>query len=95
MSNGIEAVKTAIESGDYQTWLEAVGVDSPMAQEVTAEEFPRLIEAHGLMEQAREKMEAAQQIREEIGLPGRMGKGPGVPGEFGRRFKNKSSGLGQ
>ncbi len=79
-----EEVMTAVEAGDYQAWLEAVGSDRPMAQEVTEDEFPRLIEAHNLMREGKEKFDQARIIKEEIGLS----FGQGKKGEFRK-------GLGQ
>ena len=61
-----KAVVAALENKDYQAWREAVGVEA--ANQVTAEEFPRLIEAHGLMKQGQEKFKQARNIKQEIGL---------------------------
>lgn len=61
-----EAVMTALDNNDYQAWKEAVGEEH--ASEVTEDEFPRLIEAHGLMQEGKEKFEQARNIREDIGL---------------------------
>jgi hypothetical protein len=69
-----EVVIAAVESGDYQAWLAAVGADSKLAEIVSEDEFPRLLEAHNLMQQARENMEQARQIKEEIGFPAKEGK---------------------
>jgi len=46
-----EAVKTALDNNDYAAWLKAVGEDSPMAEKINENNFPRLVEAHGLIEQ--------------------------------------------
>ena len=45
-----EAVIQALDNNDYQAWLEAVGADSPMGQAISEDEFPRLIQAHLLMQ---------------------------------------------
>jgi hypothetical protein len=64
------AIDEAVNSGDYNAWLEAVA-DLPhgqdMAQIVTADEFDLLIQMH----EARQSgdHETAKEIREEIGLP--------------------------
>jgi len=63
-----EDIAAAIELGDYDLWLETVGSDSPMAEQVTEEEFPTLVQAHGLMQEGKEKFEQARNIREDIGL---------------------------
>jgi len=86
-----EEIMHALENGDYQAWLEAVGADSLAAQEVTEEEFPRLLEAHQLMNEAKEKIEQAKQIKEEIGLP----MGPKNKGQFGKHFNPKLFGASQ
>lgn len=85
-----EAIESALANGDYNAWLEAVGSDSLQAQEITAEEFPRLIDAYNLEKEAREKMEQARQIREELGLSfpgGRMGE------RMGGFYKNCKQGF--
>jgi len=58
-----EAVKTALDNNDYNAWLEAVGKDSSMAGKINQDNFPKLVEAHKLQEQAR-------RIMEELGLKG-------------------------
>jgi len=62
-----EAIADAVESGDYNAWLEAVG-ERPCAEQVTADEFSRYQEMHRLRQQGRELMEEANEIAEEIGL---------------------------
>lgn len=52
----MQAVEKAMAANDYDSWLAAVGKDSPMAAKITKENFPKLIEAHNLMKQARDKM---------------------------------------
>jgi len=63
-----QSVMAALDNNDYQAWLEAVGSDSQIAQQVSEEEFPRLVEAHSLMQQAHQNMQKAREIKEEIGL---------------------------
>jgi len=62
------SVLEALDNSDYQAWLIAVGEDSKVAELITEEKFPRLIEAHNLMQAGKEKFEAAREIREELGL---------------------------
>jgi len=72
-----EAVKSALEAGDFQAYADAVA-GTPMEEQVTEEEFPRLLEAHQLMQEGKAKFEQAKQIKDEIGLemPGKgFGKG--------------------
>lgn len=87
----MEAKKTAIDAAiaanDYQAWVQAVGSDSPQAQAITADEFPRFIEAYNLAEEGRAKLEQARQINEELGLKPGPGKGPGKMGKFGQGEK--------
>lgn len=61
-----EAVMNALDNNNYQGWQEAVGSDR--SAEVTEDEFPRLIEAHNLMQEGKERFEQARNIREDIGL---------------------------
>lgn len=80
-----EAVDTAIENGDYEAWLEAVG-ERPVAEQVTADEFDQLREIHRLRTEARELMEQADEIAEEIGLK--------PPHRGHRMFKGMKQGFG-
>jgi len=74
----MEAVDKAMAANDYDAWVVAVGKDSPMASKITKENFPKLIEAHNLMKQAREKMK-------ELGLEDNAG----MKGFGGGRHFNK------
>jgi hypothetical protein len=62
-----EAVMSALEAGDYDTWLEAVGEDHPMTENINEDNFSRLVEAHNLRQEARG-------IMEELGVE----RGPGA-----------------
>lgn len=53
-----DAVVKAISAKDYSAWVNAVGKDSPMAKEVTSDEFETFIEAHNLMTRAQEKFKS-------------------------------------
>lgn len=57
----MKALNKAFETGDYNTWLEAVGKDSPIAQKINQENFPKLVEIHNLEQQLKEK-------RKELGI---------------------------
>jgi hypothetical protein len=63
-----EAVMSALGKADYQAWLQAVGPDSKQATIITAEKFPRLVEAYKLEQEAKAKLDEAKKIREELGL---------------------------
>lgn len=68
------AMQTAVNSGNYDTWVSAVkaqmGEDAPILEKVTADNFAQFVEAHQLMVQAQEKFKA-------IGLDEGMGMGMG------------------
>jgi len=68
-----EAVNKALENGDYNAWKSAAGEDNPVTKEVTEDEFPRLIEAHDLLQEGEQKFKESRQIMEELGVK----KGPG------------------
>ena len=73
-------MKTIMESGDYSAWVTFMSEDdrsSKAVEEVTEAEFPRLVEAWKLMQEAKENMDEARAIHEEIGLTG-MGLGMGM-----------------
>ena len=75
-----EAIKAAIEANDYSAFVTAAA-DTPFAENITSEaDFARLVEAHGLMEEART-------IMEELGF-----EGPGMMG--GRGHKGFGPGFG-
>jgi hypothetical protein len=71
-----EAVKEAIEAGDYAAFLEAVPEEGKLA-EITQGQFESLKTMHALLEEG--NVEEAQAIAEELGLPLR-----GVKGNRGR-----------
>jgi hypothetical protein len=84
-----QAIKTALDNNDYQAWLQAVGPDSKQAQVITADKFPRLVEAEKIANEGRAKLAEANKIREDLGLEGfhdplnkigklRRGFGPGI-----------------
>lgn len=56
-------IQSALDSGDYQAWLKAVGTANPLAQKITADNFAKFVEAHKLRQQA-------DQIMSELGLEG-------------------------
>ena len=74
-----EKMDAVMESGDYNAWAEFISEfhpDAPMLDVINADNFPRLTEMHQLQKEAREKMEAAHAIAEELGLPQpKMGRG--------------------
>jgi hypothetical protein len=68
MPGQFKAVHSAMESGDYAAFKEAVGDNGP-GEFVTEENFDRFVEMHRLI-QAGDK-DGAKAIAEEIGLPER------------------------
>jgi len=70
-------VDKAIEAGDYDAWLAAIGTNNPFAGKINKDNFSKLQELHQLEKQARE-------IRTSLGIdtPGRegFGRGQGMPG---------------
>src|SRR3989339_1739244 len=74
-----QAIEQAIENSDYATWAELVG-NKPIAEKITAENFDQLQAMHQLRQQAREKMQAADEIAKELGIERR---GPMIKGEGG------------
>ena len=66
MAKNMEVAKTALDNNDYTAWLETVGTDSPIAEKITVENFPKLVEAHNLMQAG--NFEEARQIRSDLGL---------------------------
>ncbi len=56
MESQRQAVEAALAAGDYQAWLSAIGENNPMAEKITAENFPQLVKAHNLQQEAREIM---------------------------------------
>ncbi|QQR82962.1 hypothetical protein IPJ72_04000 [Candidatus Peregrinibacteria bacterium] len=83
-------VDAAIKANDYEAWKQAVStgpMGAQMAEAISADEFPRFVEAHKLMQSAHDQMEQAHTIMEELGAPqfGKMG------GHGRRAFLNKQS----
>lgn len=80
-----EAIKKALEAGDYDAWLKAVGEDSPIAKKINSENFDRFLEAYNLFKSG--DKEGAAKIFKELGLkrPHRRGdrRGPGRRGGQG------------
>jgi len=73
----INNVKTALESGDYNAWVEAekaINVNSPILTKVTTSNFNRFVEAHKLRAQA-------DSIMTELGID--RGEGRGFGGKHG------------
>jgi hypothetical protein len=81
------AIEAAIDSGDYNAWVKAVGENCPLLKKVTADNFSKYVQAENLIKQAKE-------IYKEIGIDqglGFAGDRGGVPsadasGPHGRGF---------
>ncbi|MBI4778905.1 hypothetical protein HY797_00440 [Candidatus Falkowbacteria bacterium] len=79
MQTRITAVKAALDAGDYNAWVKAVGENAPILKQINANNFNRFVEAHKLQEQA-------NGIRQELGVSrgGCLGEGGGGMHGFGR-----------
>lgn len=67
----LKAAKEALDNHDYNAWLQAVGQDSKIAQEIAQENFDKYVEAHKLIKQG--DLEEARIIMNELGLNFRKG----------------------
>ena len=76
-----EATQAALAAGDYEAWLASLPENCPMREKITAENFPRLVEAH-------QNLDAAKAIFEELGIE----KGFGMMG--GGKGQGKMMGMG-
>lgn len=76
MNENREAVRTAIENNDFTAFKEATK-DHPMMNDVTAETFAKMVEAHKLMDNG--DFEGGRAIMDELGI-GRPAKGMGNRG---------------
>lgn len=85
MKAKFDAVKTALESGDYNAWVtaqKAVDENCPLLSKITADNFSKYVEASKLRNQA-------DSIMKDLGIdqPGMGGFGPG--GHHGERNLEK------
>ena len=89
------AVKTALDSGDYTTWVtaeKALNANSPALTKITADNFSQYAQANKLREQA-------DSIMQTLGLNGGgrgngMGEGFGPGGNHGHMFGGMPGALG-
>jgi len=72
------ALKSAIESGDYDAWREVVGDDNRFEDKITEENFEQFGQAHQLMQSG--EHDQAREIMEELGFDKRPGKFHGKKG---------------
>lgn len=75
-----EAVVAALEAGDYNAWVEAVGEDSPILEKITVDNFSRFVEVHNLRAEAKT-------IMEELGIEKEGFRHKMKGGRFGRMNK--------
>ena len=68
-----EEAKEALETGSYATFVEAVGEDAKILENITAENFDQLVALHEAKEAG--NYEEAKAIAEELGLPQRGQRG--------------------
>lgn len=87
------AMQTAINSGNYETWAQAVkdqmGDKAPILSQVTATNFSQFVEAHNLMAQAQEKfatmgIDRGFGMRGGVGMHNGSGRGEGIGRGMGR-----------
>lgn len=52
MKTKTEEVKNAIDAGDYEAWVKAVGEKCPLLSKINKDNFGKYVEAQKLMEQA-------------------------------------------
>ncbi len=79
---GNPEAKQAVEDKDYNAWLEATPEDSPIREHIENEEdFNKLIEMHEAREAGDE--DTADEIREELGMPEKGGRGGQRGGQKG------------
>lgn len=75
----VDAVRAALNAGDYNAWVKAVGENAPILKQINVANFNRFVEAYKLEQQA-------DAIRQELGVnrgAGCLGGGGGMSG-FGR-----------
>ena len=82
-SESRDAVKTAIETGDYNAFIAALPENAPIKDQITADNFAQFQELHHARE-ARD-YETAQSIANELGLEKKGKKGSGNKGMKGGR----------
>lgn len=82
----MEAVRAAIEAGDYNAWKNAVDTDAPILTKINESNFSRLVEMHNLKDQAND-------IREELGIERGDMRGDGFEGCGGMGMRH-GGGMG-
>lgn len=71
-----ELADEAIAAEDYNAWLEAGGTEHAWAQNISEEDFPKVIEMHNLRGEIEINHERISEIMSELGIE-RPGKGMG------------------
>ncbi len=62
----IKSVLEALDAGDYDAWLTAVGEDAKITEFINEDNFDDLLEAHELIRD--DEKEAAKEIMQELGV---------------------------
>lgn len=70
-----QAIEDSITNQDYNTWQEIIDSRPRITDYINQDNFAQFAEMHQLMKDG--KFEEAQAIRDELGLPDRMGMGFG------------------
>lgn len=88
MEAKLSAVNTALEAGDYNAWVAAVGADCPMLEKINVTNFNRYVEVYKLRQQEQKIMEElglkGDNIHPGIGMGNGVGKGLGLGKGMGR-----------
>ncbi|MFA6307286.1 MAG: hypothetical protein WCS88_01140 [Patescibacteria group bacterium] len=77
-----DAIQTAIENGDYNTWKEATDSIPRITDFINQDNFDQFVQMHKYMQEG--DFEAAQTLKDELGLP-ELGMGMGMHKGFGMR----------
>jgi len=82
------AVEAAMAANNYEAWVKAVGATHPWVSKITKDNFPKLVEAHNLRQQA-------DQIMTDLGIEKGIGEGQGFGFGMGRgEGRGMGHGLG-
>jgi hypothetical protein len=78
-----EAMQEILENRDYETWKEMIDSRPQITDYINEENFDKFVDMHNYMQEG--NIEAAQKIKEELGLPGK-GKGFGHGMHMGQKM---------
>lgn len=80
-------VDAAVEAGDYNAWVAAVGDNNPFVGKITADNFSKLQDIHSIRGEIEEKHEEIKTIMDDLGIenPGRGMRGEACGEHNGRQ----------